>query len=112
MKIPILSGLLKPRASPKNSLYGGTYSFLFGGTASGKTVNERTAMQTTAVYACEAYDHLGVVSTIESGSGLVIIRGTEDTIPEIREILDNLPFPVEVLDFNETEFPALVKARE
>jgi len=52
MKISILSGLLKPRASPKNSLYGSTYSFFFGGTASGKTVNERTAMQTTAVYAC------------------------------------------------------------
>jgi len=44
--------LLKPRASPKNRLYGSTYSFFFGGTASGKTVNERTAMQTTAVYAC------------------------------------------------------------
>jgi len=52
MKIPFLSGLLKPRASPKNRLYGSTYSFFFGGTASGKTVNERTAMQTTAVYAC------------------------------------------------------------
>ncbi|CFX13978.1 Bacteriophage/Gene transfer agent portal protein [Syntrophomonas zehnderi OL-4] len=52
MKIPVLSGLLKPRASPKNRLYGSTYSFFFGGTTSGKTVNERTAMQTTAVYAC------------------------------------------------------------
>ena len=28
------------------------YSFLFGRTTSGKPVNERTAMQTTAVYAC------------------------------------------------------------
>ncbi len=28
------------------------YGFFFGGTTSGKTVNERTAMQTTAVYAC------------------------------------------------------------
>ena len=52
MKIPILSGLLKPRASPKNRLYGSAYSFFFGGTTSGKPVNERTAMQTTAVYAC------------------------------------------------------------
>nr|WP_046497830.1 phage portal protein [Syntrophomonas zehnderi] len=50
--MPVLSRLLKPRASPKNRLYGSTYSFFFGGTASGKTVNERTAMQTTAVYAC------------------------------------------------------------
>ena len=52
MKIPIFSGLLKSRASPKNSLYGSPYSFFFGGSASGKTVNERTAMQTTVVYAC------------------------------------------------------------
>ncbi len=52
MKIPVLSRLLNPRASPKNSLYGSAYSFFFGGTTSGKSVNERTAMQTTAVYAC------------------------------------------------------------
>jgi len=52
MKIPILSGLFKPRASPQNSLLGSTYSFFFGSTSSGKSVNERTAMQTTAVYAC------------------------------------------------------------
>lgn len=52
MKIPIISKLKQPRAGPKNSLWGNTYSFLFGSTTSGKTVNERTAMQTTAVYAC------------------------------------------------------------
>ncbi len=52
MKIPLISRFMRSRASPSNSLYGTTYSFFFGGTASGKTVNERTAMQTTAVYAC------------------------------------------------------------
>ncbi len=52
MKIPILSRFIQPRASPQNSLWGSTYSFFFGSTTSGKTVNERTAMQTTAVYAC------------------------------------------------------------
>ncbi len=52
MKIPVISRLLKPRASPKNSSYGSAYSFFFGSTSSGKAVNERTAMQTTAVYAC------------------------------------------------------------
>lgn len=52
MKIPIISKLWEPRAGPKNSLWGNTYSFFFGSTTSGKTVNERTAMQTTAVYAC------------------------------------------------------------
>ena len=52
IQIPILSRLFKSRAEPKNSLFGSTYSFFFGSTNSGKTVNERTAMQTTAVYAC------------------------------------------------------------
>ncbi len=52
MRIPLISNFMRSRASPKNILYESTYSFFFGGTASGKTVNERTAMQTTAVYAC------------------------------------------------------------
>ena len=47
----IFSGLFRSRDKPQNSLPG-RLSFLFGGTASGKAVNERTAMQTTAVYAC------------------------------------------------------------
>ena len=50
--INIFSKLFKPRAEPKNSLFGSHYGFFFGSTSSGKTVNERTAMQTTAVYAC------------------------------------------------------------
>ncbi len=52
MKLPLISRFFQPRASPKNSFWGSTYSFLFGNSSSGKTVNERTAMQTTAVYAC------------------------------------------------------------
>ncbi|MDP3058768.1 MAG: phage portal protein, partial [bacterium] len=48
----VFSKLFKARDKPHNSLFGSTYSFFFGSTASGKTVNERTAMQTTAVYAC------------------------------------------------------------
>ena len=52
MKIPLISSLFQSRASPKNNFSGSTYSFFFGGTTSGKTVNERTAMQTTTVYAC------------------------------------------------------------
>lgn len=52
MKIPLISNLIKSRAGPKNSFLGSTYSFFFGNTTSGKMVNERTAMQTTAVYAC------------------------------------------------------------
>lgn len=52
MRIRFLSRIFHSRASPKNSMFGSAYTFLFGQTSSGKTVNERTAMQTTAVYAC------------------------------------------------------------
>jgi HK97 family phage portal protein len=47
----IFSGLFHSRDKPVNKI-GSAFSFLFGGTASGKAVNECTAMQTTAVYAC------------------------------------------------------------
>ena len=52
MKIPFLSRLFSSRASPKNSFWGSAYSFFFGTSSSGKSVNEKTALQTTAVYAC------------------------------------------------------------
>jgi len=52
MNIPIINRLFKPRAGPLNSKWINPYSFFFGGTTSGKVVNERTAMQNTAVYAC------------------------------------------------------------
>ena len=46
----LFSKLFRSRDKPMNHL--GGLSFLFGQTAAGKAVNERTAMQTTAVYAC------------------------------------------------------------
>lgn len=49
----IFNKIFKPRDKPiTNNFFRSAYSFLFGPTTSGKTVNERTAMQTTAVYAC------------------------------------------------------------
>ena len=47
----LLKGLFRSRDKPQNRV-GSAFSFLFGGTTAGKTVNERTAMQATAVYAC------------------------------------------------------------
>ena len=45
-----LSGLFHSRDKPTNSTNGSAYRFLFGGSNSGKAVNERNAMQMTAVY--------------------------------------------------------------
>lgn len=52
MKIPILSRFGKARDKPTDYYTGSDYTFLFGPTTSGKSVNEFTAMQTTAVYSC------------------------------------------------------------
>lgn len=48
----ILSGLFRTRDGPKNATSGSAYSFFMGTSAAGKSVNERSAMQMTAVYAC------------------------------------------------------------
>ena len=48
----IFSGIFKSRDAPTNRTAGSAYSFFLGQSASGKRVNERSAMQTSAVYAC------------------------------------------------------------
>lgn len=51
MGIKSFFGFGQARDKPVNTV-GSGYSFMFGRTTSGKPVNERTAMQTTAVYSC------------------------------------------------------------
>lgn len=48
----LLSGIFKSRDAPKNSTNGSQYQFFMGGSTAGKRVNERSAMQMTAVYSC------------------------------------------------------------
>ena len=48
----IFKGLFRSRDKPKNSTAGGAFSFFMGGSTSGKSVTERSAMQMTAVYSC------------------------------------------------------------
>ena len=72
MKKSIFRGLFRSRDKPKN-LVGGGWCFLFGGTTSGKAVNERTAMQTSAVYAC-----VRILSESIAGLPLHVYRHTED----------------------------------
>ena len=45
----------------------------------------------------EAFGHIGIVSTVDAKEGLVIVRGTPDTLDEIRRVLSNLPFPLEII---------------
>ena len=48
----IFSNVFRSRDKPQNRTSSSGYSFFFGGTTSGKAVNERSAMQMTAVYSC------------------------------------------------------------
>lgn len=48
----IFGKLFRSRDKPQNSTSGSAYRFFLGGSTSGKNVNERSAMQMTAVYAC------------------------------------------------------------
>ena len=48
----IFSGLFRSKDKPVNSTSGSAYRFFLGGSTSGKSVTERSAMQMTAVYAC------------------------------------------------------------
>ena len=48
----ILKGLFRTRDAPTNRTSGSAYSFFMGNSTSGKRVNERSAMQMTAVYSC------------------------------------------------------------
>jgi len=46
----------------------------------------------------EAYEHLGIVSTLDRRQGLVVIRCTGDTREDMMGILASLPFAISLLD--------------
>jgi HK97 family phage portal protein len=52
LKLPRFLNLFRSRDKPQLNNPSGISRYFFGGTTSGKSVNERSAMQTTAVYAC------------------------------------------------------------
>jgi len=45
----------------------------------------------------EGYDGLGIVSTLDRKAGLVVVHVTPDTYPDAIAIIQNAPFPVEIL---------------
>ena len=63
----------KSRDKPSNSLGDSSFRFLFGQSSSGKTVNERSSMQMTAVYAC-----VRILSEAIAGLPLHLYRYTAD----------------------------------
>ena len=69
----IFSGLFKSRDKPQNSTAGSSYTFFMGGSTSGKPVNERSAMQMTAVYSC-----VRILAEAVAGLPLHLYRYTEN----------------------------------
>lgn len=45
----------------------------------------------------EGYEHIGLVSTIDSKSGEIVVRTTADLYVQAEKILRNMPFTVEIL---------------
>ena len=65
----IFSNFFKGRDAPVNRTSGSAYSFFMGGSTSGKRVNERTAMQMTAVYSCVRSIFAFLVVNLEASWG-------------------------------------------
>ena len=69
----IFSGLFHSRDKPQNRTTGSAYSFFFGSSSAGKRVNERSAMQMTAVYSC-----VRILAEAVAGLPLHLYRYKED----------------------------------
>ena len=69
----IFTSLFRSRDKPVNRTVGSNYSFFMGGTTSGKTVTERSAMQMTAVYSC-----VRILAEAVAGLPLHLYRYTDD----------------------------------
>ena len=68
----VFKSIFHARDKPQNRTAGSTYSFFLGGSTSGKTVNERSAMQMTAVYSC-----VRILSEAVAGLPLHLYRYTD-----------------------------------
>ena len=69
----IFDGLFRSRDKPQNRTAGSAYTFLMGGSSSGKSVTERSAMQMTAVYSC-----VRILAEAIAGLPLHLYRYTDD----------------------------------
>lgn len=67
------NSIFRGRDAPTDRTSGSAYSFFMGGSTSGKRVNERTAMQMTAVYSC-----VRILSEAVAGLPLQFYRYTAD----------------------------------
>lgn len=69
----IVNFFIRSRDKPKDALTGSRYSFFYGNTSAGKSVNEHTAMQMTAVYSC-----VRILAETVAGLPLHVYRYTDN----------------------------------
>ncbi|MBQ3194040.1 MAG: phage portal protein [Oscillospiraceae bacterium] len=69
----LFKGVFRSRDKPQNKTAGSSYTFYMGGTTSGKSVTERSAMQMTAVYSC-----VRILAEAVAGLPLHLYRYNED----------------------------------
>lgn len=46
----------------------------------------------------EGYEHLALVTTVNAQEGIIILRGTPDTYNDVLEIIENMPFSIEIIE--------------
>ena len=46
----------------------------------------------------EGYEHLAMVSTVDGSAGLIMVYATPDTYFDTMDIIENMPFRVEVVE--------------
>lgn len=51
----------------------------------------------------EGCEYLGVVTALNGAKGIGFVRTTADTAPETKDVLQSLPFPVEILNREEAQ---------
>ena len=91
----IFSGLFRSRDKPQNRTTDSAYSFFFGGSTAGKRVNERSAMQMTAVYSCvrilaeavaDEADYRTAIRKTTMDQGLLVSKAKD---PEEKTVYEN-----------------------
>lgn len=46
----------------------------------------------------EAHSHMALIIPVNTGDGLVAVYATPETMPEVKIIVNNFPYPVEIME--------------
>ncbi len=52
----------------------------------------------------EGYEHLALVGTVDGAAGIIRFAATPDTYLDVLEIIENMPFDIEILESTDDEW--------